>query len=797
MQEVFSSDFIDSEEQRRLECVSKYQALISDHDNQFDAISRLIAYVCGASGAFITLIDDKVAHVKSAHGFQSGQCTREDALCNYTIRHDGILEIPDLTKDARSAQNIFVKGEPHLRFYAGAPLVSPDGCKIGSLCVVDLVPRSLNSEQRDVLSTMAGNVMALLELNLKNRELHEALGEGRQFEELFNNSADLHCITDTEGTILYVNKAMRTLLGYDEKSVIGHNIWEYAPAGERDKVMPHLYDAINQGTMRFEFESDVYDHRGNVRRFEWSDILFNGKWLVNGRDITVRKESEKKLEYLSFAIQKSPAGVVIRRASGEIEWVNEASERILGYSSEELQGRTIGDLLEGELTNREVTSYMRSQVEKKLPYEVELIVYRKDKTPVWAYVSNTPIADEHGEVYRYVGVIVDITLRKQAEEQLVKTRQEAIDLSKSKEVFISVLSHEIRTPLNAILGIADILKNDQALPGQAESFEILTFSAQNLLHLINDVLDFTKAETGNIVLEDIPLDLRQLASSCIDSLRYKVQDKEVQLRCSIDPSVPDKIMGDPTRLYQIFINILGNAVRFTERGSVELNVSVGSQDSETIELYYTFTDTGIGIAQDKLQSIFDAYSQAGEDITRKYGGTGLGLAITRKLVRLHHSEIFVESELNVGSRFSFTIKHKKLSEQTSSDLDVSEEPVSAHVLVVDDNSINRLIAQKVLKRWGVSSDFAENGIEAVELIKRNHYDIIFMDIFMPLMDGFEATRVIRDMEDGKYKDLPILALTASVAKEDIDNILVSGMNDFVLKPFEPGMLYKKIRKMLA
>ena len=380
---------------------------------------------------------------------------------------------------------------------------------------------------------------------------------------------------------------------------------------------------------------------------------------------------------------------------------------------------------------------------------------------------------------------------------MIKTREEALQLSKAKETFLSVMSHEIRTPLNAVIGMSHILMDDNPTESQIENLKILGFSAQNLLTLINDILDFTKIETGNMVLESVNVNLKELVSQTLNSLQFKTADKAVILKSEIDYRIPTYVRGDNTRLYQILINLLGNSIKFTEKGEVKLKLDLVEENKKYIKVRFEVSDTGIGIPADKIDYIFESYTQASSDTTRKYGGTGLGLAITKSLLELHNSRINVESQIGIGSVFSFTIEFQRSEEffmQVENKTPVQE--LSGSILVVDDNEINRLLASKVLSKWGLQVDFAENGKVALEKVIQANYDLILLDLHMPVMDGLEAAKAIRKME-GNNSRVPIIALTASLFSQELEIITECGMNGYVMKPFVPNELYSKIKSFLS
>jgi CheY-like chemotaxis protein len=333
------------------------------------------------------------------------------------------------------------------------------------------------------------------------------------------------------------------------------------------------------------------------------------------------------------------------------------------------------------------------------------------------------------------------------------------------------------------------------MDSQKENLGILKFSAENLMTLINDVLDFTKIETGNIELEKVNVDMRELIQSITNSMRYKADEKNIYLSESIDDAVPPMVIGDRTRLCQILLNLVSNAVKFTEKGGIKIDLKVIQQTEKDVRIRFSVTDTGIGIASNKLSTIFEQFKQAEIDTTRKYGGTGLGLAISKRLIELHDSRINVDSVIDQGSTFWFTITFNKTDNYLSSNNNNVEAGLKINILVVDDNQINRLLINKILKKWGADADFAENGIEAINKIENNrNYNVVLMDIHMPEMGGLEATQIIRSKSESYFQQLPIIALTASMLGNQIGEIGNAGMNDYILKPFDPKSLYDKLSR---
>jgi PAS domain S-box-containing protein len=1025
-------------DKERLAALRSYNVLGTLPEKEFDAITRLASYICQVPIAHISFIDEEKQWFKSAIGMDTLPIPIKNTICQYTLGNDDILEIPNALENDDIKGEEFVTGEFSLRFYAGAPLIDPQGHHLGTLCVLDRVPRKLSAEQLDALRTLASEVMSQLVLRKQKRELEASLQVHKDFYELFNSSAEIHFIADSDGRIELINNAVFAMLGYKPEQAKGHLLWEFVVGHNREQYASRL-DKGRYSHESFEIETQTVSADNTLKWISWNVVNREGRWYASGRDITAqkkltaelemlslvaskihngvaisnaddkvlwvnqgfeqitgyslddilnkplrsaikaqpalqsrdkyeqavhnnepyeaelfihkkdgkgiwlsvinsvlhdqegniekyirilvditeRKSAEKDLEILSFAARKSPSGTVIRDKDGRIIWMNEASERILGYDLKEMKGKAFGTMLLGEETDMKVHELAVEKIKNKEPYEVELKVYKKDHTPIWAFFANSPLLNEmgdverqitvvvdvsarkkaegelkmlslvasnttsgvvindkngnvewinnafekitgynladvkdrhlgdtlkgeltdvsiiersrelsrnkqsfevdllayrkdgqplwisvinsvilnaNGEVDKYIEVIIDITAKKKVELELIAAKEQALQLNRAKDMFISVMSHEIRTPLNAVIGMANLLVEDQGNDSQNENLSILKFSADNLMNLINDLLDFTKIETGNVQLEKAPVDLRKAVWGVTNSLQFKAAEKGIYLKNKISEAVPQTIMGDSARLIQILLNLVGNAVKFTEKGGVTIDISVLEENAKSVRLRFAVTDTGIGIANDKLSTIFESFKQAEADTTRKYGGTGLGLAISKRLVELHDSRINVDSVVGQGSTFWFTITFNKANSKKTND-STMEMGLNLNVLVVDDNQINRILVNKVLQRWGTKVDFAENGQQAVDKVESNkNYDVVLMDVHMPIMGGLEATEILRAKTDPYFQQLPIVALTASMLSSEVNEMSSAGMNDFILKPFEPKTLYDKLSR---
>jgi signal transduction histidine kinase len=394
----------------------------------------------------------------------------------------------------------------------------------------------------------------------------------------------------------------------------------------------------------------------------------------------------------------------------------------------------------------------------------------------------------------------ELEQRKVIEEKLseAKRMEEASGIAKSK--FLSTMSHEIRTPLNAIINTINFLMAENPRQDQVEDMNVLKFSAENLLQLINEILDYSKIDSGKIIFEEIDFNIRKLISGIKQSMQYGMVKNENSLDCYIEEKVPTFIVGDSVRLAQIFFNLVGNALKFTEKGKVTVTTEVVGESDDAIELKFSISDTGIGIPEEKQKDIFEAFTQASTSTTREYGGTGLGLAITRMLVEKMGGYIDLKSKPNEGSTFTVNLKFKKSQKDQPEETAVVDNIHSlegVNVLIVEDNEINRNIVSRLLTKWNAITDTAENGRVAVQKVMKNKYNLVLMDLHMPEMNGYDAALKIREMEGEYYKTLPILAITASAFAEDRKKICASGMNGYIIKPFHPAKLNSKISRFLS
>ncbi|GAB2534875.1 response regulator [Rufibacter soli] len=411
-----------------------------------------------------------------------------------------------------------------------------------------------------------------------------------------------------------------------------------------------------------------------------------------------------------------------------------------------------------------------------------------------------PQLNANQEVTGMIGVSYDITPRIEIEEELKKAKDQALTMAQIKEQFLANMSHEIRTPMNGIVGLTEVLAKTQLTKNQKEYLQGIQTSANNLMVIINDLLDFSKIEAGKVTFEVIPFELKPLLKQLLTILEIQAKDHKNSLKLLFDEEIPPFLAGDPFRLSQILNNLLGNALKFTENGVVRLQVEVVAQEEETLQIEFTVQDTGIGIQKDKLDTIFEKFTQGSTDTTRRFGGTGLGLSIAKELIEVQGGQIAVASEPGKGSTFRFVLPFRKTAPKPESflpgqALEKYTHLQQAHVLLAEDNKVNQMLVHQVLQEHNMHVTTVTNGQQVLELLQREAFDLILMDMQMPLMDGYETMQYIREQMPAQ-KDIPIIALTAHTSPGQVQKCLSAGADAYVSKPFKAEELLKEISALL-
>lgn len=500
--------------------------------------------------------------------------------------------------------------------------------------------------------------------------------------------------------------------------------------------------------------------------------------------------------YARSLIEASLDPLVTINAQGKITDVNQAAERVTGSSRERLIGSDFSEYF----TDLQKQQRSYQQVFSAGQITDYPLVMRHVSGRFTEVLCNASVYyNDSGEVEGILVAARDVTRQKQIESELVQAKILAESANKAKSEFLANMSHEIRTPMNAIIGLSHLALNKDISPEIRDYLEKIYSSSNSLLSILNDILDLSKLEAGRLTIDYSPFDLDGVLDTIRNLFTDRAEQKPLDLIIDVAPDVPHNLVGDALRLQQVLINLLGNAIKFTERGQVALKITVQQIDSSQARLLFCVTDTGIGMSDHDLEKLFQPFSQVDGSITRRFGGTGLGLVISHNLLQLMGSEFSVESSPGVGSSFSFELV---LGVSTLSNQYKSVAPISAQgdagrllegsrILVAEDNLINQKVVREFLNLSGVSVEIANNGKETLALLQDGVFDAVLMDVHMPEMDGFEATKLIRNQS--RFADLPVIALTAGVTKEERDKCIASGMNDFIAKPINP----KKLMSTLA
>ena len=566
-------------------------------------------------------------------------------------------------------------------------------------------------------------------------------------------------------------------------------------------ILDRVY--FNREIVETEFPfRDRYYHRTLRPIVENNEVEFV---LSIVRDITEEYRAKENLVYSEekyrSLVEESTEIIFSLTETFELYYVSPNVQQFLGYGADEVMGTSIFQYLNPEdlsLFNETITD------SKKFLQENQFLEFRlKHKNGEFRVFNSNGrlIPGKGGEGSFYTGIARDISELKQAQKELYKAKEKAEQALKAKSQFLSVMTHEIRTPMNAVIGLAHFLMEENPRPDQMENLRTLQFSAENLMGLINDILDFSKIESGKVILEHIPFDLRLSINRIVHAHSFQAKEKNLRVHADIDGRIPQRVLGDPVRIGQIINNLLSNAIKFTEKGQIEIKLALIGVDEDTFHIRFNVKDSGIGIPESKISTIFEAFTQASSSITRNFGGTGLGLTIVSKLLELHKSKIDVKSSLGVGTTFSFELKFKKVEDQvdqqSKKDISIPKSLPQASILVAEDNMVNQILIKKFLKKWNSGNlVVASNGQEAVDVFQQEKFDIVLLDIQMPVLDGFSAARLIRENPDYQKRNVPILLLSAASYHEISEEMMEVGINDFVPKPFTPEALYEKLTEHL-
>jgi len=814
-------------ETQRLAVVRQLRLLDTAPEERFDRFTRLAGAALQMPVALLTLVDDAREWFKSAHGIRHLQeVPRMHSFGASAVLGDTrLFVVRDASKERRFAANPLVQGPEKIRFFAGHTLANADGVKVGMLCVMDRQPQDFPPASRQALADLA----QLAEQELRGLPLRDTLERLAQAERraeeqharfavFMEHLPNVAFLKDSEGRTIFCNRFHQEMFGVKLSDVLGKRDDEWLPREVAAATMAADRLVIETGTT-LQLEEEIPTVLG-VRH--WLTFKFpvptpSGERLLGGVavDITGQKETEQKLQEL-LTLQRAIvdcANVAIVSTGPDrlVRNFNAAAERLLGYSADEVIGRVdpdfwhdpaelprIADEIERK-TGQAVEprgSVLRRGLETDGVLEHELNLVRKDGSVFRASLSITPLRANGAAITGYMGVIQDVTARRIVEDAQRHAKEEAEAANRAKSQFLANMSHEVRTPLNGVLGVTAMLLETDLQPEQRQLAEIVLTSAEGLLSIVNDILDFSKIEAGRTDLEKIDFELPGLLRSVVELQTARANEKCLTIETEIAPDVPPRLHGDPLRLRQVFNNLLGNAIKFSDHGQIRLVVRLDHAAADEVLLRFDIADCGVGIPPEKQAKIFEPFTQADVSTTRLFGGTGLGLSICRQLVELMGGCIGVQSEEGRGADFWFTASFGLPVETTESDPAIETEQTEPlpklRVLLAEDSPINRLVATHQLRKLGCDVEAVDDGQQAIDATAAMRFDLVLMDCQMPVLDGYAATAAIRAREalEGSYTR--IIALTANAMKGEKERCLAAGMDGYLSKPFRPAELHNLI-----
>ncbi|CAI6038364.1 Sensor histidine kinase RcsC [Paenibacillus sp. JJ-100] len=653
----------------------------------------------------------------------------------------------------------------------------------------------------------------LLEMVAVTRDITESKQQQlnlQEYKSLFDCNPLGVASMDLDGNLLKANAVQGQLTGHTSEELLS-------------RPFDHLIDPVDLKKTQYHFEESV---KGIAQSYEIGLIHKNGQRIETSvvnvpilledkvvgvygitSDVTASKRYVEEIENLSYEraliLNGMSEGVIGLDLAGNVNFANPAAAEMMNICPSEMNGKPLEKMIiqmECEVLPypAKSMSILQAVREGKALSRTESVFWRQDGSSFLAEFQLKPIMDQ-GTTRGAVLVFRDMTSVK----EIIRAKEAAEHADRAKSEFLAIMSHELRTPLNGIMGMAHLLMETDLDEEQRGFAEIMIDSGESLLYILNEILDFSKIEAGKMDLEQGPVDIRDVLNSVIELFSIKASEKNIELYSEVSDQIPERVCGDETRIRQILINLVGNAVKFTEKGSVKISAEVVHSEEygpDHLMLSFKVKDTGIGIALDKQHQLFQSFSQLDPSINRKFGGTGLGLAISKKLVELMGGAIGVQSEIGKGAEFQFTIVQEKWKEETTDAdqevaatleplemLDRSDLARDIRILIAEDQPVNSHLLEEMLRRFGGVCDIVENGAQALDLLEKTPYDLIFMDIQMPVLDGIEVTCEIRKT----HPDIPVIAaITAFAGERDREACLQCGMQDFISKPFHSAEIVR-------
>jgi PAS domain S-box-containing protein len=656
--------------------------------------------------------------------------------------------------------------------------------------------------------TAAGKPERIIGTHTDITERKQAEEEYRRISVVASANENGVVFTDAEGKIFWSNEGFVKLTGYTNEEIIGKTPLELGegPLSKSDALLS-MVTAFFEGR---SFNVELVHYKKDNSWF-WARVTGQAMLDTNGRvvqyfaiieDITYEKEIEQTLklkeEKYRSIIANMNLGLLEVDDEEKIQFANQSLCDMSGYTLNELIGKKASTLFAKEKDEEYIES--KNELRKKgISDAYEICLKNKNGETKWWLISGAPRYNDNGDLVGTIGIHLDITEQKLLELELIDAREQAESSVNAKQMFLANMSHEIRTPMNAILGMTNQLDKTKLTSEQHFYLSTIHSAADNLLIIINDILDLSKIDAGKLTLEKIGFEPKTVMNRVMQVMEHRAEEKGLDFISSgFDEDLSPVLLGDPYRLNQVLLNLISNAIKFTQKGTVDITCKMLADDASKQTIAFTVADTGIGMDESFAKNLFDKFSQEDSSIIRKYGGTGLGMSICKELVDLMNGSIQVNSKKNVGTSISVIIDFEKgsikdlpLKEVVATDTSLLK---GKKILVTDDNEMNQLVAATILLNYGAEITEAFNGAEAIEKIKSTAFDLVLMDVQMPVMDGIEAIKIIRKNVD---KHLPVVALTAYAINGDNQKCIAAGMNDYLSKPFEESQLLNIVSKWLG
>lgn len=634
-----------------------------------------------------------------------------------------------------------------------------------------------------------------------------------KYRNLIENAGIVMYTTTINGCITFATGKAFQLTDYKLEELIGMHYSDiidikWLPVA-KEKYKRQVENNIEETFLEFAIRTKY----GDLKWVEQSAVMLIENNVPIGfqcviKDITEKKEMEEVVkkyeialvqnqERLQAILDNTTSLIYIKDLEGRYVLINRQFKEVLNVTESEVIGKTDLDFAsENQAKRYRETDEMVIKTRK--PQELEEIIEMADGRHTMLIIK-FPLINARNQLYGISGIATDITEMVLQREELIQAKKVAEDAKRLQEQFLANMSHEIRTPMNGIQGMTDLLLDTHLTTKQTDFARTIKRSADNLVVIINDILDFSKIKAGKLTIEKIDFDLREVVKNANAVFIHQLTEKKLSFALHIDSKIPHVLKGDPYRLNQILVNLIGNAVKFTHEGVITVKIHLAEESDQAVVLNFSVSDTGIGIDNQKIDEIFESFTQASVETSRKYGGSGLGLTITKQLLEMQNGSIHFESELEKGTTFHFSLpfergKTDQLFFESKKLKDYQGTLQNKNFLVAEDNKVNQMVIQNVLKKAGASSDMANNGLEAINYLKKNaNYDAIIMDLQMPEMDGYAATKYIRNV---MKISIPIIAMTASALKGEKSRCIEIGMNDYLTKPFDFSVFYKCVSLLL-